>query len=621
VKLRSTLAMIALLSHPVTLFAAEPPFTERTVTLTARDREIGEFLRDFFAAAGQNATVDPQVTGKVNGRFDGKPEQIWKQLAQAFNLVAYSDGATTTVYSAAQVQSRSFSVPSGRSDELAAKVEGAGLLDGNNRLRRAAPDLVMATGVPRYLDQVEQLAGSITRLQPTMGTRQIAPPGTAYPRLVETGINTIEPYELRVFYLRYARADDTTLNAGGRQIRVPGVGATLSRVMGDGAVTGGITAGYSDIAIRQSQPRLLGRGLDSVAPDASRSTPYDDDEYLGIPPRPPAEDIRGQAGNGAQNLPQRGPRIAIDPALNAVIVRDRPENMPAYEGLVQALDVRPQIVELEATIIDLNVERLQELGINWRFRSEGFNSLFGGDIVTRTGNPLTDIANTGAASSGLSLGGVIGSNREFIGRLSALAEKGAARIVSRPQLVTLSNVEAVFDRSRTFYVRVAGGRQVDLFNVTAGTVLRVNPHVLSENGRPRIRMVIGVEDGSVLDSRVDRIPVVERASVNTQALINEGEGLLLGGMTVNSDYDAESGIPLLKDIPVLGNLFKSQTKQRRRIERLFLITPRLIDLDAVTPASASAGGTSFGVSHQGSVPNAAPLSSKDLPTPNFGGVQ
>lgn len=611
-KLRSTLVSLVLLNQPLPAFAAEPPFTQRTVMLTARDREIGEFVREFFAASGQNATVDPQVTGKVNGKFEGPPAQIWKRLAQAFNLVAYSDGAVTTVYNAAQVQSRSVPVPSGRADELASKVQAAGLLDAHNRLRRAAPDLVMATGVPRYLDQVQQLAGSITRLQPTPGTRQIAPPGTAYPRLVETGVSTIEPYELRVFYLHYARADDTTLNAGGRQIRVPGVGATLSRVMGDGAVTGGITAGYSDVAIRQSQPRLLGRGLDSVAPDASRSTPYDDDEYLGIPPRPPIEQVH----DAPQNLPQRGPRIAIDPALNAVIVRDRPENMPAYEGLVQALDVRPQIVELEATIIDLNVERLQELGINWRFRSEGFNALFGGDIVTRTGNPITDIANTGAANSGLSLGGVIGSNREFIGRLSALAEKGAARVVSRPQLVTLSNVEAVFDRSRTFYVRVAGDRQVDLFNVTAGTVLRVNPHVLSENGRPRIRMVIGVEDGSVLDSRVDRIPVVERASVNTQALINEGEGLLLGGMTVNSDYDAESGIPLLKDIPVLGNLFKSQTKQRRRIERLFLITPRLIDLDAVAPTSGASSGTALGVSHQGSV-----SSSQPLPVPNFGEVK
>lgn len=594
-----TLASTGLTALPVS--AAEPAFSQAAVHINARDREIGDFLREFFSAAGQRASVDPSVTGKVNGQFDGKPAQIWKRLAQAFNLVAYSDGTLVTVYSATQVQSRSIAVPSGRAEQVAANVQRSGLSDGNNRVRRAAADLLMATGVPRYLEQVEQMSGSLAQVQTASGTRAIAPPGTASPRLVETGVGTIDPYELRVFYLRYARADDTSLNAGGRQIRVPGVGATLSRVMGDGSpVNGGLVAGYGDVSVRQSQPRLLGKGLDSVAPDASRSTPYDDDEYLGIPPRPPVEDAQA----APQHLSSRGPRIAIDPTLNAVIVRDRPENMPAYEGLVQALDVRPQIVELEATIIDLNIDRLQELGINWRFRSEGFSSVFGGDIVQRTGNALTDIARTGAANSGLSLGGVIGSNREFIGRVQALAEKGAARVVSRPQLVTLSNVEAVFDRSRTFYVRVAGDRQVDLFNVTAGTVLRVNPHVLSENGRPRIRMVIGVEDGSVLDSRVDRIPVVERASVNTQALINEGEGLLLGGMTVNSDYDAESGIPLLKDIPVLGNLFKSTTKRRQRIERLFLITPRLIDLDAAANA-ATPSGTSFGVSHQGSVPAAA----------------
>jgi type III secretion protein C len=259
--------------------------------------------------------------------------------------------------------------------------------------------------------------------------------------------------------------------------------------------------------------------------------------------------------------------------------------MSAYEGLVQALDVRPQIVELEATIIDINVDKLREIGINWRFQSEGFSSLFGSDIVRRTGVPNTDILNNGAVNRGLSLGGIIGSNNEFIGRIQALAEKGAARIVSRPQLVTLSNVEAVFDRTRTFYVRVAGDRQVDLFNVTAGTVLRVNPHVLNDDGKVRMRMVIGVEDGSVTDNEVDDIPVVDRASVNTQTLINEGEGVLLGGMTVNADYDSESGIPLLKDIPVVGNLFKSQRKRRQRIER-----------------PAAAAGVNFGVERAGSAP-------------------
>ena len=61
------------------VMAAEPPLGERAVNLTARDREIDEFLREFFAAAGQRVAVDPQVTGKVNGAFSGPAQTIWQR--------------------------------------------------------------------------------------------------------------------------------------------------------------------------------------------------------------------------------------------------------------------------------------------------------------------------------------------------------------------------------------------------------------------------------------------------------------------------------------------------------------------------------------------------------------
>ncbi|PCD03207.1 EscC/YscC/HrcC family type III secretion system outer membrane ring protein [Sphingomonas spermidinifaciens] len=565
--------------------AADPPFRTRPVTLTPRNQDVGAFVREFFSAAGLTVNVDARVTGKINGRFSGAPAQVWNQVSRAFNLVAYYDGSVVTVYSADQVESRTVSVPAGRAPELAAGVADAGLADSTNRVRPTGEATILATGVPRFLDQVQQLAAAApSRSLPGMGgigpnTAQIAPaaaPGPSY----------IEPYELRVFYLRYVRADDTKLVAGGRELTVPGVGTSLSRIMGDGsAVAGSISASYGGRTLRQSAQRLGGRGLNSIAPDANQTpqlTPYDD-EYLGLPPSAPVPVVSAR-----EPSPQGGPRIAIDPSLNAVIVRDRPENMPAYEGLVRALDIAPQIVELEATIIDLNIEKLRDLGIDWRIRSQGFNALFGGDILRRSGNPNTDTSRFGAPNEGLSLSGVIGANREFIGRISALERRGAAKIVSRPQIVTLSNIEAVFDRTRTFYVRIAGDRQVDLFNVTAGTVLRVNPHVLIDNGQPRIRMVVGVEDGTLLNQEVDDIPVVERASVNTQAMINEGEGLLLGGLTVNAQFDAESKIPLLGDIPVLGELFKTRNRNRQQTERLFLITPRIIRLDQLQQGGAVA---------------------------------
>lgn len=575
---------LALASATPALHAAEPPFGDRKVNITARDQPAPDFLNQFFAASGLRVAVNGTVSGKINGRFSGMPADIWRQVASAFNLIAYYDGSVVTVYSANDVQSRTMSVAAGRAADLSGAVTRGRLSDGNNRVRITSAESVLATGVPRFLDQVQQIASAL----PRTAVRERPPvaaiaPGRAQP-LTPGGI---DPYELRVFYLRYARADDTTLRTGDREVRVPGVATIVARVMGDGLPIGTVGGSYGAQQVRQSVPRLMGKGLDSVAPDSSRSTPYDNDEedYLGLPGQEP---IVVQA----QPAPQAGPRITVDPSLNAVIVRDRPENMPAYEGLVRSLDVAPQIVELEATIIDINVDRLRELGINWRFRSGDWGALFGGDIVRRTGNPLTDSLNTGSVNRGLSLSGIIGANNEFIARISALEEKGAAKVVSRPQLVTLSNVEAVFDRTRTFYVRVAGDRQVDLFNVTAGTVLRVNPHVLVDNGQPRIRMVVNVEDGALLDGTVDRIPVVERASVNTQALIAEGESLLLGGLTVNSDMDAETAIPVLGQIPVLGELFKSRSKRRQHVERLFLISPRINRLD--TPTMTSPMPTRFG---------------------------
>lgn len=566
--------------------AAPPPFENRPVSLTARDQDVAAFVREFYSAAGLTVNVGGSVSGRINGRFEGPPQQVWANVSRAFNLVAYYDGAVVTVYGAGEVQTRAIPVPSGRAGELVASADRAQLTDTNNRLRSTAADSVLASGVPRFIEQVQQLATNLSTQRPRVA--EISP--DVRRQIEATG--GIEPYELRVFYLRYARADDTVLTAAGREVRVPGVGTTLSQVMGDGApVFGSVSASYAGRRLRQSQPRLGGRGLDSVAPDGTQTTPYDlppdDGDYIGLPP--------GQA-QAAPRYSQSGPRISIDPSINAVIVRDRPENMAAYEGLVRAIDIAPQIIELEATIIDLNIEKLRELGINWRIRSEGFSALFGGDILRRDGNPAADIANSGSANRGLSLSTIIGSNQEFIARISALEERGAVRIVSRPQLVTLSNVEAVFDRTRTFYVRVAGDRQVDLFNVSAGTVLRVNPHVLAEDNNIRIRLSVGVEDGAILASEVQDIPIVERASVSTQAMINEGESLLLGGMVVDSRVDAESQIPILGDIPIIGALFRERSRSARRIERLFLITPRIIRLDqprvadSATSAAAAAAG-------------------------------
>ena len=185
---------------------------------------------------------------------------------------------------------------------------------------------------------------------------------------------------------------------------------------------------------------------------------------------------------------------------------------------------------------------------------------------------------------------VLGGRNNFAARINALQNKGVARVVSSPQVMTLSNVEALFDINKSFYVRVAGREQVDLYKVSAGTSLRVTPHVFQEGSDVRIKLLVQIEDGGINSaSQVDSIPIVERSSINTQALIAAGESLLIGGMVKESTSEGVSKVPFLGDIPLAGGLFRSNTDQHERVERLFLISPRLIPTRRSMGAGAPMG--------------------------------
>jgi type III secretion protein C len=213
------------------------------------------------------------------------------------------------------------------------------------------------------------------------------------------------------------------------------------------------------------------------------------------------------------------------------------------------------------------------MGINWRWKNDEDEILFGkGDESDLRLNPIGPITPFGRGGY---ISFVIGDNAKFFGRINALEVEGAAHIVSRPNVLTLSNVEAIFDTSSTFYVRIAGQEEVDLFNVSVGTSLRVTPHVFRDKGEEKIKLLVTIEDGQQTEKNVDGIPVIERSAINTQALIKAGESVLIGGLVREVSTESEDKIPVLGDVPVVGNLFKTTSKQSIRVERLFLISPRL----------------------------------------------
>ena len=568
----------------VPAWAGEPPGMGRKVALVAREQPLAAFLQELFAHGEAPVSVSPAVQGVVNGRFDGTVQTVFRDLARSFSLSAYYDGGAVHVYPASEVGTRTYATESAQAARIQASALELGIPDSRNTLRIVQSGTLVAVGGPRFLQQMDELVRADGA---RAGVAAAARPGS-----MSGGLGN-PPVGFRVFYLRHAWAQDTRLTIGGRLVTVPGVasvlrsvtaglGQTVAQSLPPGASLAGIdpnmaSASGSERLLSPTVPKLKGSGL----ADTGRDTVTDPQpaQRAGM-----GNNVATVAPDGSLLIPQRyvvntigAARIEADTRSNAVIVRDIPERLPMYEELIAALDVAPQMVEVEATIVDVNLTRLEQLGINWRWINGRNEVLFGNgsssDLLLNPGTKITP------AGQGMFISTVIGNGANFISRINALATDGAARVISRPQLVTLSNVEALFDTNQTFYVRVAGREQVDLFNVSAGTSLRVTPNVFRDGNRWRIKLIVGVEDGRVTEQTVDAIPIVDRSTLNTQALIVEGESLLIGGMTRESRDRKADKVPLLGDLPGVGALFRNSTDTTQRLERLVLITPRLVAAD------------------------------------------
>ena len=194
------------------------------------------------------------------------------------------------------------------------------------------------------------------------------------------------------------------------------------------------------------------------------------------------------------------------------------------------------------------------------------------DLVLEIKPPITTVWPFGVITT------VLGDSGRFLmARVSALSDKGKAHVVSSPRVLTLDNVEAVLENLNTFYVPVAGNLDVGLYNVSSGTSLRVTPLLITEAGRTQIKLAIRVEDGGITQQTVGNLPVIQRTTITTQAFINEGESVLIGGYKSDVHNDTKVGIPGLSAIPVLGALFRHQQKESSHVEHLFMLTPRVVE--------------------------------------------
>lgn len=606
--------------------------------LRATSEPLNVFLSRLFTLHGLPAVMSPAVaTGIVNGRFKGRVDAVFSEISETYGLVWYFDGTTVHVYSLAELETRILQVDPVDTPRIDRTLTQMRLKDARFPLRlSAAEGQVLVSGPPRYVQLVSEVVERVA----------------ATPSQPKTAL------EVRVFRLRNARAADTTVSIGGVDTRIPGIASVLNEVVGDVRQEFRPTARSSPRTV----PSVRGHGYSGIGrSNASRPGGPDESGVVATPtgeaagsiatataampgalvPPPGALQPALQTAQARLRTPKPPdadaadpPKSAVvraEPRINAVIVRDIPDRMPMYARLIEALDIDTPLLEIEASVIDISDDKSESLGVDWRLHGRRFdvvgspNGLAGrGNLPESQRNVANDLLySNNPLSAGAGLVGtlIFGNERNyFLARINALAEQGDARLISRPRVLTIDNTEAVLQSTREFYVRVAGRDEVDLFNVSLGLTMRVTPTVVDDGQGVRVKLVVRIEDGAIQgNATVDQIPIVSRNAISTQALVGDGQSLLIGGYRVEERRNDRAEVPGLSKVPLLGWLFGQKSSSVQRVERMFLITPRIVNLRQMAEAAlqpAPAAGTGATPERGAASPlNSAPEAALPGPAP------
>lgn len=355
---------------------------------------------------------------------------------------------------------------------------------------------------------------------------------TAITSLMQDNPNDdLQQQVIETIKLRHAFVDDRSYKYRDRTISIPGIATTINTLLSNTNRPKEVSAARKPVESNiESEKQVPSFG------QSARFEQADLDELN--------DDMNVVAFTGRNSLMVKGTRAQVN------MVKD----------LIASLDVPRKQIELSLWIVDISKDDLDSMGVNW-----------GGQF--KIGDEIGALFNTGS---------VITSTQQnfFLAEVSALSKKNKANIVSRPFLLAQENMPSLFDNTKSFYVRLAGENNVDLQTVTYGTTISVTPMISDDN--KITEMTLEIMDGNTSVSEdgksevVDNLPVVGNTTINTLARVMEGQSLMIGGYTRDQIQFSVSKIPLLGDLPYVGNLFKNTKNTVSKTVRIFLIQPRVL---------------------------------------------
>lgn len=463
---------------------------------------------------------------RITGNFDiSSPEEAFELMVKRLSLLYFNDGKSIYIYESSEILQELFQVNTINLTELKEYLQDVGLYDPRYPLRAGRDQRTFyISGPPVYIKLVKAAAKFLdnnVQEQINENTNNQVPVGSS-----RYGDEFVQ-----IFPLKNTFVQDRAYTLRDEKVVLPGITSVLQQLF----------MSSKEIKRTTVEPRQ--------ALENNESQKYDEE----------INDIEETNAPIITKVGQYNVELVPLPGSNSLLVKTSREGLALIGSLIAQLDKPKRQVELSLWIIDISKNKADSLGVNWQASyGSGKGSFF---------------FNTASLSAA--------SGFNFLGKIKALSEDGEAQMVSRPILLTQENTPAIFDNNTTFYTQIKGERVASLESTTFGTMISVLPRIGNTN--KDIEMIINLEDGAEKknddgdDESVEKLPVINRTNISTVARVSEGGSLLIGGYTREDNVKAESKVPFLSAIPLIGRAFSYESDNNKKMIRIFMLQPRLLE--------------------------------------------
>jgi len=304
----------------------------------------------------------------------------------------------------------------------------------------------------------------------------------------------------------------------------------------------------------------------------------------------------GATGASNATTSHQSSKIVVNAETNTLIFVSSPEQYAQLLSILKELDQPSKSALIEVTVAEVDLTDTNSLGVQW--------ALNGGIVSTSTSSstgtattPTTGVTSAGSSASLNSTGGLtvnyLSGTGKVAATISALSAITKVTVLSTPRVMVRNGqsasitvgdqvpiITSQLSNANTQVSGTTGGILQTIQYLPTGVILKVKPVIHSGN---RVELDVSQEVSSAASTTtgVSTSPTISTRKVDTKLSIRDGATVLLGGLMSNTDTKGDSGIPFLKDIPGLGQLFRTNTDQSVKQELIVLITPYIIDDDLV----------------------------------------